>query len=272
LASIGSFFSEIFAVIGKKEVQERRESIYTMGFLLFFWGAIFFLIIILWKGSFDFSLASLPTFIPRVLLEIILLPIALRAIVVAERSTFSFIRIATLPLLLGVDLFMGYSVSKFQMIGIGIIVLTLVILFINHGINKKGIKLVVWSTILPVATISLFKYNITYYNSVEAEGFLVTTILLLYFFFMAVKFADENPVRFLAKPLFLKQSLSEGVGMVMINFAYMFAPASVITSAKRSSSVFWAILSGNKIFHEKHIVLKLTMFVLLVTGIVLLVL
>ncbi|MBI2057847.1 MAG: hypothetical protein HYT63_02595 [Candidatus Yanofskybacteria bacterium] len=271
LTTISSFFSEAFSVIGKKAVEKKEESIFTMGFLLFFWGAILFLGIILWKTSFDFSMASLPTFIPRIFIEIVLISIVLKATVIADRSTFSFIRTATLPLLLVVDLFMGYSVSPMQIIGMGIIVFALVILFRRKSINKKGLKLAVWSAILPVPTIALFKYNITHYNSVEAEELLISLSLLFYFFFMAKRLAGENPIRLLVKPLFFKQSLSEGLAMIFNSFAYLFASASVITSAKRSSAILWAVLSGNKIFAEKNFVLKLMVFVLMTIGTILLV-
>lgn len=251
LTSTSSLFSEVFAVIGKKEVQRKGVGIYTLGFLMIFWGAILFLGIIIWKASFDFSIASLPTFIPRIFIEVILISVSLKALIVVDRSTFSFIRTATAPLLLVVDLFIGYHISRMQIIGMSIILLTLIFLFLNRSINKNGIKLVVWSSILPVVTISLFKYNITYYNSVEAEEFLIASTLLTYLFFMAIKYGKKNPIRFLMKPYFFKQSLSEGIGMILNSFAYMFAPASVITLAKRSSSVFWAILSGNKFFMSK---------------------
>lgn len=272
LTIISSFFSEVFASIGKMQVEKKGESIYTMGFLQIFSGALLFLGIILWKAHFGFSLASLPTFIPRIFIEIVLASIVLKATVVADRSTFSFMRIVTLPLLLMVDLFIGYSVSLMQIVGISTIMFALVILFVHHGINKRGIKLIIWGSILPVITISLFKYNITHYNSVEAEEFLIAAALLIYFFFMAIKYAGENPIKFLAKPLFFKQSLSEGLGMTLNSFAYLFASTSVITSAKRSSAVLWAVLSGNKIFEEEHVMLKLILFVFLTVGTILLVL
>lgn len=271
LTSASSFFSEVFSVIGKREVASNRQSVYTMGFLLVFWGAILFLGTIFWKASFNFSLASLPTFIPRIFIEIILTSIALKATITTDRSTFSFIRTATLPLLLIVDLFMGYSISVMQMIGIGVIMLTLVISFVGQGVSKKGIKLVVWSAILPVPTLSLFKYNITHYNAVEAEEFLIALSLLAYFFFMAKRYYNENPIKFLVRPLFFKQSFSEGLAMVFNSFAYLFAPASVITSAKRSSATLWAVLSGHKVFQEQRVVFKLIMFLFLTIGTILLV-
>jgi len=269
-ASIGSFFEEVFSVIGKKEIRKHEESIYSMGFLLYFWSVIFFLAIILLKGSFDFSLASLPTFITRVVLEVFVVTISLHALVKSDRSTFSFIRTITLPLLLLVDFFLGYTLTFNQIFGISIIIFSLLILFLNHGVSKRGLKYVIISAILAVGTISLFKYNITNFNSVEAEQFLAQSILLIYFFIMAKTYSKENPLKLMRKSLIFKQSLSEGLGAVLISFAYVYAPASVITSAKRSSSVLWAVLSGNRMFHEKHIVLKLTLFVMLTVGIILL--
>jgi hypothetical protein len=270
--AVGSFFGEIFAVIGKKEVDKKEESMNIMGFLLLFWGTLFFAIIILYKGSFDFSLESLPTFLPRLVLELIILNVALKALIVSDRSTFGFVRTITLPLLIVVDLFLGYTISPVQMVGIGVIILTLFILFMNHGINTRGLKLVIWSAIIPVATISLFKYNITNFNAVEAEQFLVHVFLLIYFFFASLKTDGQNPFKCIFKPIFLKQSLAEGAGTVVMSFAYLFAPASVITSAKRSFSVLWSVLSGNKVFHESHIILKISMVILLALGIILLVL
>jgi len=212
------------------------------------------------------------TFLPRLVLELIIINVALRALIVADRSTFGFLRTITLPLLLVVDLFLGYTISPMQMAGIGVIILTLFILFINHGINTRGLKLVIWSAILPVFTISLFKYNITNFNSVEAEQFLIHAFLLIYFFFAALKIDGENPFKFIFKKIFFEQSLAEGAGTVVMSFAYLFAPASVITAAKRSFTVFWSVLSGNRVFHEAHWILKISMIVLLVLGITLLVL
>lgn len=91
LTSTSSLFSEVFAVIGKKEVQRKGVGIYTLGFLMIFWGAILFLGIIIWKASFDFYIASLPTFIPRIFIEVILISVSLKTLIVVDRSTFSFL-------------------------------------------------------------------------------------------------------------------------------------------------------------------------------------
>ena len=92
-----------------------------------------------------------------------------------------------------------------------------------------------------------------------------------YFLIMAFFIAKENPIKFLKKPIFIGQSFSEGIGAVLGSFAYLFAPASIITTAKRSLSVLWSIVAGKVYFHEKHLIIKLMAFTLIIGGLVLLV-
>jgi hypothetical protein len=270
LVSLGTFFEEISDSIGKKEVRDKKETVYTMAFLSLLWGFLWFGGILLYKQAFGFSFESIPTFSIRLVLEIIQIHTAVLAVVLAERSTFGFVRTGTLPLLLMVDLFLGYSVAIPQIVGIVLVICSLLVLSLNHGIKKPGLGYVIYSTIGAVGTISLYKYNITYYNSVEAEQFLIHLFLLIYFYFVALRVGGENPLRILRQKIFFTQSFAAGVGSVVMSFAYLFAAASVITSAKRSLSVFWSILSGGMYFHEKHIAVKLVSFALLVAGVVLL--
>ncbi|MEK7560318.1 MAG: hypothetical protein AAB522_03410, partial [Patescibacteria group bacterium] len=67
------------------------------------------------------------------------------------------------------------------------------------------------------------------------------------------------------------QSATSGAGSVAMSFAYVFAPASVIVTAKRSFMIFWSILSGSIYFHEKRIVLKFIAMAFLISGIILLI-
>jgi len=78
----------------------------------------------------------------------------------------------------------------------------------------------------------------------------------------------ENPIKYLFKRKLFFESFPRGISGVLISFAYLYAPASVITSVKRGFSVLWSIISGNKIFHEKHLVIKIISFVLIITGLV----
>lgn len=268
---VAGFFSEIGSSIGKREVNNHKESIYTMGFLNTFWITVILIATaFLIKGSFVFSLASLPTFIVKMILELFQVHMSLLAIVTASRSTFGFLRIWTLPILLIVDITLGYTVTAWQATGIFVLIIAFVVLFMNHGIEKKGSGYVMFTAFNAVATISLYKYNITHYNSVVAEQSLSYLILLLYAFLMASFVAKENPLSFFKKPHFLLQSLSEGVAGIISSFAYLFAPASIITAAGRSASVFWSVLSGNVYFKESHPLLKMSAVALIGVGIFLL--
>jgi drug/metabolite transporter (DMT)-like permease len=235
-------------------------------FVAFFW----FLGILIYNQSFKFSLESLPTFGTRVLLEVILTYVSIRAITTSSRSTFSFVRTGTMPLLLLVDIYFGYTISTMQIFGISTIVLAILFLFKNHGLEKRGIGYVVASTLLAAVTISLFKYDISHYNSVAAEQFLTIGFLLVYFYIAAYYYSKKNPLRLLLRPIFFVQSLGDGFAGVLGSFAYSFAPASLVVAVLRSSAILFSMLSGNVYFHEKNLILKILVASLLVFGIVLL--
>lgn len=266
-----TLFGEVSESVGKHEVVKGNESFYTMGFLSTFWTTLWFLLIIVGKGHFLFSLASLPTFIPRLLLELILAHVAILAVIKADRSTFGFFRIITIPLLLVVDIILGYHLSAFQLIGILLITIVIFLLFINGRITKKGIGYVLFTAVVSVITITLYKYDISHFNSVEAEQATILLAITIYFFFGAIFSAKENPFVFLKKRIFFVQSMSSGIAGLVESFAYLFAPASVIMAVKRSCGISWAILSGFYIFKEKSFLVKFIYLMLLTVGIILLI-
>lgn len=266
LTAIGTFFEEIASSFGKWEILHKEENIYTFGFLNYFWVLIIFIIFAVIKNNFIFNFASIPIFGLLIILEMAQTYSTLHAIKEADRSTLGFLMIGTIPLLLVVDIILGYKINFFNILGISAIILGLIILLINHGINKKGIGYVIFSTINAVATISIYKYCITYYNSVVAQQIITCIFLLVFLFIMSVWKFKENPFTYLFKKKFLFQSISNGVGGVILSIAYVFAPASVITSGKRASSVLWAIISGNRYFHERHILIKIISFVFIIIG------
>ena len=272
LVLTSTFFEEVGTSIGKFKVGRHVESIYTMGFLSLFWGTVFLIVSGFVRDGFVFSMSSLPTFSIRVVLEIAQAHVSILAITTADRSTFGFVRIGTIPLLLAIDIFLGYAIGPNQIIGIGMIIAGLVILLINHGIKRKGLWLVAFTAVNAAITISLFKYDITHFNSVESEQGIIMIILMAYFFVMAILVKKEDPIKFLKKPIFLVQSLSSGIASVLMSFAYLFASASIITTAKRSLTILWSILSGKIYFHEKNLIVKIVSYLFIVLGLVFLVL
>lgn len=269
LISAGAFFHEASTSLGKAEIARKKETIFTYGFLsLFLSTIVFFLIAIFVRGEFIFSIQSLPTLSLRAVLEILQAYVSIKAISVADRSTYGFLRILTIPLLLVVDFSLGYVLTPNQAIGASVLTLSVLFLLLNHGLRTKGIWLVLFSALNAVVTISLFKYNITNFNSVEVEQGIIQVILLLYFVFMVRRTSGENPILLLRKPVFFFQSLSQALGVVLISFGYSFVPASVATSINRSASVFFSLVAGNRYFHEKKLMQKLLAFLLLLLGFV----
>lgn len=271
LVFIAAIFSEVGSSVGKHEVALRKESVYSLGFLDLIWGTVFFFAYALViPSAFIFDPASLPTFLPRVVFEIGIAYCIVHAVTLADRSTFGFLRTLTLPFLLLVDLALGYALSLAQIVGISVIAVSLIILFMNHGIRRQGAHYVVISAFLAVVTISLYKYDITHYNSVIAEQGIISIIILTFYYLMARFVSHENPFRLLRNPTIFTQSFASGVGQVFMSFAYLFAPASIISTASRAFNIFVSLISGDLYFKEKHILLKSIAFVVMVIGIVLL--
>ncbi|OHA20404.1 MAG: hypothetical protein A2849_01345 [Candidatus Taylorbacteria bacterium RIFCSPHIGHO2_01_FULL_51_15] len=268
LMAVATCFGETQESLGKYNVATGKQSIYTMGFISMLGGFIFFLIIAAIKEEFRFSIESLPTLSLRIALELLLAQISVLAITRADRSTYSFIRVGTIPLLLIVDLVLGYSISTFALIGISLILLVLILLFRSHDLKKDGMWFVMGTSILGAATLSLFKYNITHFNSVEAEESIVIAVLLVYFFCMALFVAKENPILLLKRPTVLAQSVSAGFANVLMSFAYLYGAASIITTAKRGLGVFFSILSGNFYFKERGIFIKIIALLAIVVGLI----
>lgn len=188
----------------------------------------------------------------------------------ADRSTFGFVRTMTMPLLLAVDLLLGYKISGWQFIGIGIIIFSLFLNFSLQGIKKQGVWLSLSTAVLAVATITLYKYDITHYNSVAAEQAIIHLILLAFLISLAFLKAKENPFAFLKQKTYLFQTLINAIPSFANSYAYVFAPASIILSAYRSSAVFWSVVSGKIYFKEEHLLIKLTCLILLIGGMILL--
>src|SRR3989338_3987567 len=271
LISIGQFFSEISDSIIKDRGQRDESLLYALGFLQLIWGELLFLGIAFFsKGSFVFVAAALPTFLARAVLEILQSHFTLLSIIRADRSSFGFIRAGTIPLLLMVDFLLAYTIRPTQVAGIGLIIVCFLLIFAGKQVKKYGVGLVTFTTLNAVATISLFKYDISHFNSVVAEQLLMGAIIIVYFLGMLVLVQRRNPLTYLRNPVYLGQSLASAASHLLDSFAYTFAPASVILAAKRGSAVLWATISGNVYFREANLIFKLVITIMLVGGIVLL--
>lgn len=265
-----TFFDEVSNSLVKVELKQKQIGLYSLAIVNCLAVTLIFIGVNIFKHEFVFSLASLPTIGVRAVLEVVLTYISLTAIAKTDRSTYGFIRILTMPLLLLVDFSLGYQISNHQIAGIVIIIFSLFLLFSYQGIKKQGAWLALITAVLAVGTISLYKYDITHYNSVAAEQTIIYLAILSFLLPLAFFKTKENPFSFFKQKIFCFQSLVNTVPSFLNSYAYIFAPASVILSAYRSSAVFWSIASGKIYFHEKHLLVKALCLILLSGGIILL--
>ena len=270
LIFIGTLSAEISNSIGKHAVAHKKQTLYSMGFLTMFWSVILFSSIVLLGADFTISTDSFHLFIPRVILEIILAHVTIKSIIVADRTTVSFVRMISIPLLLMVDLIIGYDLLLRNIWGIVLLLAALFVLLWRNPSGQKGLSIVLLGSVLAVVTTSLFKYNITFHNSVAAEQLIISIALLLYFFSFSTFKLKEKPWHLLTQRTAQIQSLTHGIAALLMSFAYLFAPASIIISLKRSLTVFWATASGRLVFHEKNIIRKIVALAIGIIGIALL--
>ena len=271
LAGIGSIFDEVALSIGKKQISDGFVSHYTFGFLSQFLSALFITTIGFLFADLNFSLDSLPTFIPRVAVSILMMQLFVIAISKVDRGAFGFIRLSTIPLLLGADLFLGYSLSNLQILGIILVVIPIGVLFYSDLTKGRGMLLVLAVAALAAIDLSLYKYDISHFNSVASEQAIMSLIISLYFFLSSTLIRGENPLSFLRQKIYMVQSGSSGVAYVVSSFAYLYAPASIIVTAFRGFSVLFSILSGTFYFNERGFLMRVMLFLLILVGLLLLI-
>lgn len=257
--------------LGKKAMKKRLESVYDMVFLAIFWTLIFLIIAVLLGVEFRFTAASLPTFIPRIILEATLAYIGAKTVHQADRSTLGFIRLLTIPLLLVVDIVLGYHLTLWQLLGIGLMFFGLLLAFHHNPRGKKGAGLALTGAVISVGTASLYKWDITRYNSVAGEQIVLFSCLLVFFYIQSYRSSGGSPLKLVFRPKSGAQSLSSGLSSAIESFAYGFAPASVVIALKRSLALMWSICFGRTYFHEKNTRRKVYSGGILVAGLCLLV-
>jgi hypothetical protein len=271
LESIGSLFEEISCSVGKKDTEKGNASIYMMGFLQHFSTTLLLLmVLILGFEQFRFSAASLPFLALRAILDITQVHFTLRAIQICERTAFAFVKMLTIPLLLIIDISIGYLIDPVQIIGMLLLTGIFLFIFSRNVISKKGLALLVFSAVNPVLAITIYKYDITNFNSVVAEQVFIYIILTIYLFLLLKFKTREKISKFIFKPVSLTEALSMAFGGLLSSYAYLYAAPSIIITARRASGILWSSLSGLLYFKEDHKKQKLFVGFLLIIVLVLL--
>ncbi|MDD5213002.1 MAG: hypothetical protein PHG82_01055 [Candidatus Gracilibacteria bacterium] len=274
LGLIGTFFEEINNSISKEKSQ--KIDLLKIGIITSFFSIIIFILSLLYKFYFGnieihFNTGSIPLLIVRVIAEILQSYVTILAIKHSDRSTFSIIRILTIPLLLLVDIIMGYSFSIFSIIGIFIIVFSFIGFNLKlKTINFKGWYLVLFTAVNAVITMSLFKYSLSHYhNSVEIDQMLMSIGIFLFFIiFNRYKHRTCGLKLIFQDRAFVYQGVSIAIAGLLLSYTFLYMNASEASALKRAGEMFWSIISGVIFFKEKHLFKKLTFAFIIVIGLI----
>lgn len=260
---IWTFFEEINNSISKEKSQ--KVDLLKIWIITSFFSILIFILSLLYKfylGNIEihFNTWSIPLLIVRVIAEILQSYVTILAIKHSDRSTFSIIRILTIPLLLLVDIIMWYSFSIFSIIWIFIIVFSFVWFNLKlKTINFKWWYLVLFTAVNAVVTMSLFKYSLSHYhNSVEIDQMLMSIGILLFFMifnrhkhrtcWLKLIFQDKA---------FVYQWVSIALASLLLSYTFLYMNASEASALKRAWEMFWSIISWVIFFEEKHLLKKL---------------
>lgn len=270
LAFFGSVADEISSSIVKVLGAEKRATMYKAIFLNSCASVVLFLLIGWWRDMLIFQMASLPTFLLRAIFEIIQITLSMNALLAADRSTFAFMRNITIPLLLIVDMSIGYFPSISQWWGMAVILIVLGMTLELKVINMRGAGISALMATNAVITISLFKYNTAHFNSVEIEQALIYGVLAIYLWWSWTRERSGSFLETRTKKIITSQSVIHSAASVLGSFAVSLGTPAVITTATRASGMLAGIVSGHNYFKERKLWSKLLMSVLLVGGLILL--
>ena len=253
LAFFGNFFGEFSASFGKQLLKTKELSIYLYGAMNYFSLVIFFFAITLFKGETLVFGGGVLLFLTRFVFEVIQSEAQLRALEFADRTTFGFLRALTIPLLLIVDIVLGYTLTMTQLLGVLLVTFSLVFMFYGSRVRHEGFYLSLFSAVNAVITISIYKYDITHFRSVAVEGFYLALLLALYLGTRSLILHGRDVLRLLRRPSLIFLVTGNSVASVLVSFAYQYGPASLILAMVRAGALFWSFFSGALYFHEGEI-------------------
>lgn len=270
LAVIAAFFVEIGCSIAKYESSKHSENVWSAMFLNNCVTLLMYVGLGMYCGTLTFAVTSWPLVILSIVVCLIASFVGNTVTLRAPRSLAGSFRMLTVPLLTIVDYYLGYDISPVQVLGIGIVIATILTLMKRDAWHKPSTKWLLLNTVCTVVHLSLYKYTIDNVTSVETLQTLFSGAVLISSIIGAHFFQKQNLFKLFKKPFALLQAGSMGIGSVLDGFAYLYAPASIITASYRSAQALCTLVTGSLYFHEHKIWSKIIAVLFLSGGVLLL--
>ncbi len=183
----------------------------------------------------------------------------LKAVWIADRSTLNIFILLKIPLVLIIDLIIGYQLSNIQIIWI-LTIFTL-IAFINYKENKiynlNGLKYIIFAIIIWSINISIFKILVENGNNIPSLVIAYSLFSCIFFGIrLFIKWWISN-FKFLTNKTFLLIWFVSSLNTLLIAFSYLFLPPSIITTYKNTFSLLRSHISAKVIFNEKYVFKKI---------------
>lgn len=162
-----------------------------------------------------------------------------------------------LGFLLTVDLILWYNISSWEIAWILLITFTLIIVSSNRTISLNGVGYVLLSVIFSVVNISIVKYWIENYNSLESQMLIIQVLVSIIMFFVVLFQKGLNWIAVCFNPKYFVVGVFNSLNVLFNNIALLFGPASVVTALRKVWEVIWWVVFWKVIFDEKKFLRKI---------------
>ncbi len=209
-----------------------------------------FLLLTVWTWTLTLNNLSFLLIVLYSLLWILFTYFAMNAINKADRSTNSLFSVLVLPLLLISDILLWYNINIYHIIWVLFIVLILVLSTWKWPISTKWIKYIIWAQIVASIWITVYKYLITHFVSVETILLIDSLIMMSIFVSITIY---KLWILWIRESLYFKNIkfwIFSGLWQTIWLFAYMFWPASIVTAIKRILQMSWWVVFWRFVFNE----------------------
>jgi len=202
---------------------------------------------------FELNAVSFAIAIATILLTVWFYYYAMKTIETADRSTASIFSVLVLPMLLVSDIILWYDITMYQVVWV--LFITLVLLYSSYSgtLNMKWFKYIIITTLIAFVSTMIFKYQISHYASVYSQLFIQSFFAMLIAIWIVYKKMWLAWLKWILKKDYIIIWAVRWTNTMLTSLAYMFGPASIISSFKRICAMFWWVIFGKLVFHETQI-------------------